>query len=716
MGAYETSGPPGVPPGPQSPDPPPPATIHVPSDQPTVQTGIDRVAPGGVVIVAAGTYTENVDFHGKAVTVRSASGAASTIIDGGGIDNVVSFVSGEGRTSVLQGFTIRNGGGQTLGGGIYVRQASPTIIGNVVTHNIGPIGAGIHVLGIAPLIEGNEISDNHTIPGTSGGYGGGVFLSSTTGAEVTGNTIEGNSNDSGEGLAVDGQGALIENNAIRRNISASDGGGMLLQNAQDITFVQNVVADNEAAYRGAGISGSLVSVHGAALVNNTFAGNVSPLGSAIWAEHFDPGVVVVNNIITGPITTILVDCARPGTPSTTQLPQFSHNDTFNGGAQPIAECGTVVGRNGNISSDPRFLEASPLAPDYHLQRGSPAIDAGSNQAPALPAADFDGRPRIVDGNADGIATIDMGAFEASVPVAPATGSSWGWNGYGQLGAPTGGTRVTPGAQVGLKTVVGESAGLVHSIVLQADGTVWAVGWNGAGQLGDGTTTDRSVPVAVQGLTGVVQVSAGGAHSLALRSDGTVWAWGWNAYGQLGDGTTVQPNVPVQVAGVVGAVSIAAGGLHSVAATASGSVWAWGWNGVGQLVTGTTADSHQPVPVAALTGVVKVSAGIYHSLALKADGTAWAWGWNAFGQLGDATTADPHVPVPMMTGTLRIRDIAAGAGHSVLLGEDGRVLAAGWNGLGQLGDGSTVDRHTAAPLPGLTGVTGISAGGYHSVAY
>jgi len=66
--------------------------------------------------------------------------------------------------------------------------------------------------------------------------------------------------------------------------------------------------------------------------------------------------------------------------------------------------------NGNISTDPLFANSS--AGDYHLRPASPSIDTGDISAPNLPETDFDGNPRIQDGNGDGIAVIDMGAYEA----------------------------------------------------------------------------------------------------------------------------------------------------------------------------------------------------------------------------------------------------------------------------------------------------------------
>ena len=175
------------------------------------------------------------------------------------------------------------------------------------------------------------------------------------------------------------------------------------------------------------------------------------------------------------------------------------------------------------------------------------------------------------------------------------------------------------------------------------------GWNPLGQLGDGTTTDRPSPTAVSGLGDVASVASGIYHNLALRTDGTVWAWGWNAYGQLGDGTATDRWKPVRVAGLDDVISVSAGGAHSLAVKADGSVWAWGWNAVGQLGDGTTTDRHAPVPVTRLfTGVSSVAAGTLHSLALSSGGSVHAWGWNGVGQLGDGTSMDRHSPVEVRT--------------------------------------------------------------------
>src|SRR5271157_3313567 len=138
------------------------ATIHVPTDQPTIQAAINAASNGDTVQVAPGTYHENINFMGKAITVTSTGGPQVTTINGGGVGSVVTFSTSEGLTSLLNGFTVTNGSGTNYsGGGVYIRDASPTITGNVITGNSADAyGGGIYVQGGSSVLQGNVISHN----------------------------------------------------------------------------------------------------------------------------------------------------------------------------------------------------------------------------------------------------------------------------------------------------------------------------------------------------------------------------------------------------------------------------------------------------------------------------------------------------------------------------------------------------------------------------
>src|SRR5262249_6645224 len=117
-------------------------TINVPANFPTIQAAINAAASGDTIVVSPGTYMEHINYLGKAITVESAQGPGSTIIDGGNTATVVTFNTSEGSGSVLQGFTIQHGFAQFDGGGINIAFASPTIKNNVITNNVASGGGG----------------------------------------------------------------------------------------------------------------------------------------------------------------------------------------------------------------------------------------------------------------------------------------------------------------------------------------------------------------------------------------------------------------------------------------------------------------------------------------------------------------------------------------------------------------------------------------------
>lgn len=294
-------------------------------------------------------------------------------------------------------------------------------------------------------------------------------------------------------------------------------------------------------------------------------------------------------------------------------------------------------------------------------------------------------------------------------------SAAGYNALGALGDGTTLDSDTPVDVDGLSDVVQVSAGLLHSLAVDENGDVWSWGYNAFGTLGNGETTDQNVPVKVPGLADVTAVSAGWFHSLALKEDGTVWSWGYNGLGALGDGTTVDRTVPTEVTGEVGVTQISAGALHSLAMDDSGAVSAWGYNGFGQLGNMSKTDSATPVQVLNLGGPADlISAGGFHSLARRTSGSVRAWGYNGVGQLGNGSTVDRTLPVTV-SGLTAPTKLSAGFMHNLAFTSDGKAAAWGWNILGQLGDATTTDRLTAVEVKNLTAVSSVSAGLFHSSA-
>jgi alpha-tubulin suppressor-like RCC1 family protein len=166
----------------------------------------------------------------------------------------------------------------------------------------------------------------------------------------------------------------------------------------------------------------------------------------------------------------------------------------------------------------------------------------------------------------------------------------------------------------------------------------------------------------------------------------------------------------------------------MALLADGSVWTWGSDVSGKLGDGQVSPSynvtnndsflplrvHGPGNVAYLTSIVAISAGEGHNLALRSDGTVWAWGWNGVGQLGNGTTNDAHTPV-QVTGLSNVVAISGRGYHCLALKSDGTVWAWGWNAWGQLGTGTNNPTLVPVQVVGLTNPASISAGYMISIA-
>jgi alpha-tubulin suppressor-like RCC1 family protein len=217
---------------------------------------------------------------------------------------------------------------------------------------------------------------------------------------------------------------------------------------------------------------------------------------------------------------------------------------------------------------------------------------------------------------------------------------------------------------------------------------------------------------------VASVSASDQHTCILTSSGGVKCWGKNLSGELGNGTYTGSNVPVNVSGLASGVSaISAGGSHTCALTVSGGVKCWGFNSDGELGNGTTTDSKIPVNVSGLaSGIIAISAGYEHTCVLTSSGAVKCWGYNGEGQLGNGTNTNSSVPVDVSGLLSGVRAISAGGLHTCALTAFRGVQCWGYNLMGQLGDGTTTDSNVPVNVSGLaSGVSAISAGMDHACA-
>lgn len=190
--------------------------IHVPGDQPTIQAGIDAAVDGDIVLVAPGTYTENIVID-KAIILRSEEGPHLTMVDANQAGSGIVTVNLTGSPCIINGFTINNGIGTDVGwgfvgGGIFCDISSSTEIMNCIIANnsAGWGGAVFCRLSATTTIINSLIYYNDAL------YGGGIFYQNPY-TVIKSSTIVENTANSGGGVYSQFDAAILVNCIIWNN-------------------------------------------------------------------------------------------------------------------------------------------------------------------------------------------------------------------------------------------------------------------------------------------------------------------------------------------------------------------------------------------------------------------------------------------------------------------------------------------------------------------
>jgi hypothetical protein len=466
----------------------------------TVQAAINRARiGGGEVWVGSGTYMERIWvpafvylYGGFAGTESNRAGRDPakhlTILDGGGVHGVVTSRFGGYLVSVVDGFTIRNGGVYTggaglsqygvggVGGGVYIGVSSPIISNNLITSNSlaqdnTPVfpqppsyGAGVFCDLSYALISSNRIQDNEVL-NVFDGSGAGVYATRSA-PTVAGNVLTRNHARYGSAIYGLNSTMLIRGNLIESNFFyntyplplylGSVNGAVTLLGNEAFAVEGNTIRGNTAA-QGAGIYAAVYRA--GRIENNVVVGNrayeppnLGGLGGGIYClvtTSATETVRIVNNtIVSNTAAGFATD--QGGGIAVSLVPPANQlvlaNNLIVSNSSGIFQMPTtpmslpILQRNNLVNTGPNYinLSAGPddfslvpqfvdvTAGDFRLASGSPGIDSGTNNWAPMRA--FDDTPRPLDSNADGTAIVDVGAFEHVAAEADSDGDGMpdGW--------------------------------------------------------------------------------------------------------------------------------------------------------------------------------------------------------------------------------------------------------------------------------------------------
>ena len=385
-----------------------------------------------LVLVADATYNEtDLRFNGKKIYLKGVdhnTAGAQPVIDCQGNGRAFCFDSGETKDSVVDSFMIQNGDADA-GGAIRCKSSSPTLINCTFSGNSASYDGGA----IRCAASSSPTITNCAFNGNSATWGGAICCSSSS-PTVTNCTFGSNiANEGGAIYCYYSSSPTVTNCTFGVNF-ATWGGAIYCFFSSSPTLTNCTFSGNSADYGGAIYCRQSSNL---TITNCAFNGNTvdNGCGGAIYCNSSSP--TITNCTFSGNDAWDYggaISCDNSGSPTLNNCILWGNTASSSGNEIYIADTGssctlnyccvdntgygfasgvpttTIDDTNNCIFVDPQFVDAANG--DYHLQDTSPCIDAGDNNSvPSGVDKDLDGKQRIVDGNNNGTATVDIGAYE-----------------------------------------------------------------------------------------------------------------------------------------------------------------------------------------------------------------------------------------------------------------------------------------------------------------
>jgi len=262
--------------------------LLVPNEYNTIQAAIDAAADEDTVIVADNTYTgpgnRDIDFKGKAITVKSKNGPENCIIDCQGSETQKHrgfyLHSGQGQGAVIEGFTITNAYGDQYGGAFFLEDCSATINSCKILNNVAPNGAAVACYRASPTIADCIIVGNFATF-----YGGGIYCTKGSSPTITGCTIIGNSAQADGGAIDCFDTSLAITNCYIAGNAANRGGAVRTSDCPSLQIENSTFIGNSATKGGALFA---VNCPSGMITNCIIAANSARDGAGIvsWMSEF----------------------------------------------------------------------------------------------------------------------------------------------------------------------------------------------------------------------------------------------------------------------------------------------------------------------------------------------------------------------------------------------------------------------------------------------